>query len=433
MVSRGEYQRQLAGLVAAANANNLKFGDILPDDLKAYFQEMTELKHAQEYIRELEEHEKALEAENDNLKKDLGAKQMEIDNLPTEHEARLVELHQTERQVAMWKSTFKDSEKRADRYRKQLDDVVRQQQATASAATKIEDLNTQIGDQQVLIDKLIAENQKYEMIFEQLRESDLKALERKEKQLAKKDEMLAELRQQVKDAQLCYYTFGDQLFDNNDDAKTLVDDTHNDTPKETPDDNESLALQEQNIDVLQQNLALLQDNQALEDQYVMVKIELSELKAAYDFSPAQDYKTQLFAAAISEIKTVNRFYTAAFKVLNGFAKAFHTTKTELSSAGYISDQLDMAQDALVGYSSVKQVVRAITDVPSLDTDQVALYQELDSLGASAADLMSSLEIFSTGFWRFLSQLSDDPKLLSQLNGALCDAGQPCVVDLCICD
>lgn len=423
MVDRNGYQKQLAALVAVANAHNLRFDEILPNDLKAHVLETDELKRARKYIKELEEREKTLQAENDHLKKELSEKQMAIDNLPTEHEARKIELHQTQRQVEMYKTNSENSSKRADHYRKQLHDIVEQKQAAASAAEKIQNLNIQIEEQQAVIDKLVDDNRKSEVMSEYLRESDLKTLKRKDKQLAKKDKMLAELRQQVKDAQSCHATSGDQWTDDTDDTKTLVGDMAED----------SLVLQEQNIDLLQQNLALAHDNQALTDQYVMAKIQISEMKAAYDCSVAQHCKSQLFAAAVSEIKTMNRFYTAAFAVLNNFATAFHATEADFPSATYMSDQLNAAQDALAGYVSVKQIVRAVTDGLPTDADQVALYAELDSLGASAADSMSSLEVLSTGFWRFLNQLSDDPKLLSQLNGALCDAGQPRVVNMYICD
>lgn len=420
MVGRGDYQKQLAALVAAANASNLQFDDILPDDLKAHFQEMSELKRAREYVKELEEREQALQVENNALKKDLTDKQMEINNLPEEHQARKVELHQSQRQVELYKETSEDLSKRVARYRKQLEDIVGQQQATASATEKTEDLQNQIQDQQAVIDKLMRDNRESEAVFEQLRESDLKALERKDKQLAKKDETIAELRQQVKDALACHNAPEDQSTGGlDDDVETMVEDMPNDP----------LDLWQQNIDLLQQNLSLSQDKEALEDRCTMVTIELSELKAAYDYSPAQDCKAQLFAAVISEIKTMNRFYTGAFDVLDVFAKAFHAATADIPSSAYIDNQLDMAQDALAGHNSVKQVVRAVTDASSTDADQVALYEELDSLSSTAADSMSSLEVLNTGFWRFLNQLSDDPKHLSSLNGALCDAGRPGVANL----
>lgn len=430
MLGRGEYQKQLAALVASANANNLKFDDILPDGLKEHFQEMTELQRAREYVKDLEEREKGLLAEKDALKMELSEKQIEIDNLPTEHQARKVELHQAERQIALYKETSEDLAKRAERYRRQLEDVVVQKQAGASATEKIEHLNTQIIDQQAVIDKLMDDNRKFEVMFQQLREADVKALDHKEKQLAKKDEMLAELRQQLKEAQVCKTASGttwSESLDEFDDAETLVDGMSDD----------SLALQEQNIDLLQQNLSLSHDKEALQDECVMAKMEIAELKAASDDTKTQyhinqDRKAQLLAAAISEVKTLNRFYKAGFDVLNHFAEAFHTEKADMPSNTYIEEQLDTAQDALAGYISVKQVVRAVTDVTCADEDQVALYKELDSLGASAADSMSSLEILSTGFWRFLGQLSDDPKLLSHVNGALCDAGRLRAVELYSC-
>ena len=434
MSGRGEYQKQLTALVAAAKANDLTLEDILPDNLEEHFQEMAELETYRKYIKELEDREKELQTAKEILTKNLDEKQIEIDNLPAEYQVMRVDLQQAQRQIFLYKETSDDLQKRVERYRHQLKDIVDKQQADASAAGKIEDLQTQIEDQQTVINKLMDDNRKSEAMFEQLRESDTKALKRKDKQLAKKDkeltekeEMLAKLHQQVQEANNVKAALDDTnslLTDDNADMETLVD--------VLPDD--SLAVWEQNIDLLQQNLSLVEQHQALEEHHIAVKSQLYEIMATYEYAAAQDCKAQLFAAAVSETKTLNRFYKASFDVLDSFAKAFHSPEADIPSLSYITAQLDTAQEALAGYDSVKKVVRAITDGSGNDDlDQVAFCKELDSLAASAADSMSSLEILHNGLWSFLHQLSGDPKMLSDLNGALCDADRVRVVDIYSCD
>ncbi|KAH6644574.1 Spt20 family-domain-containing protein [Boeremia exigua] len=397
MANRDDFQKQLAALVADAKANNLHFGDILPDSLKEHIHG-----RAREYIKELEAREKVLQADKDAMTKELYKKQAEIDNLPAEHEARKVDLQQAERQIALHKEMSVNLTQRVDRYRRQLDDIVDQKQADVANAEKIEFLKTQTKDQQAIIKKLMEDNRKSEAMFEILREADAKALERKDEQLAKKDielgeknVLLAELRQ------IAY------------DAETHVD--------SSPDD--SCELLEENIVLMSQNVSLSDDNEAWKEQYSIVKVQLIELTELYERAEVhQRNRAKLFAAAVSEIKTLSRFYKAAFSVLNDFANDFNAAKASVPSPIDVESRLHAAHDALAGYASIRKVVRADTDRPSNDEEEVTLCKELDSLGTSAADSMISIEVLSTGLWRFLAQLSDDPKLLSQLNSVLYPSG-----------
>lgn len=424
MAGRGEYQKQLAVLVAAAKANNLKFKDIVPDDVQEEFLEKKQLKEALEHVKDLEDREKEMRAANETLAKELDEKQSEIDNLPIEYQSMKIDLQQAQRQISLHKDTITDLNKRVERYRAQAKDIVDAKQADAAAAEKIENLQMGIKDQQTLINKLMDDNRKSEAMFEQLREVDAKALERKDsllakkdKELAKKEDLLAELRQRAQKTHNATVAREDIVFvssDDDDGTKTFVDASQD----------ELLATQEQNIDLLQRNLSLSVQNRALEEQHIQMKTQLYETLAS------QEYSDRSFAAIVSETKTLFRFYQASSQVLGSFAKSFSSSKADIPSLAYIESQLDAAQEALNGYFEVQKVVRAINNQPDKNAmDQVALYKELDSLAATASDSASSLEILHSGLWTFLNQLSDNPKMLSDLNGALCDIGRLPFVDL----
>lgn len=428
MAGRGEYQKQLAVLVAAAKANNLKFKDIVPDDLQEEFLEKKQLKEALEHIKDLEDREKELRAAKETLAKELDEKQSEIDNLPTEYQSMKIDLQQAQRQISLHKDTITDLNKRVERYRAQAKDIVDTKQADAAAAEKIENLQMGIKDQQTVINKLMDDNRKSEVMFKQLREADASALERKDnllakkdKELAKKEDLLAELRQRAQKTHNATVARDGIVFvssDDDDGTKTLVDASQD----------ELLATQEQNIDLLQRNLSLSVQNRALEEQHIQMKTQL------YQTLASQEYSDRSFAAIVSETKTLFRFYQASSQVLGSFAKSFSSSKADIPSLAYIESQLDAAQEALNGYFEVQKVVRAINNQPDKNAmDQVALYKELDSLAATASDSASSLEILHSGLWSFLNQLSHDPKMLSGLNGALCDIARVPCVDLNSCD
>lgn len=434
MVDRGEFQKNMAAFMAVAKAKDLKFEEFLPEEILEHFQEMTELTTAREYIKELEDREKKLQAANETLTNDLDKKQTEIDNLPTEYQALKVDLQQAQRQIALYKETSEDAQGRVERYRCQLNNIVGRQQTDTAAAGKIEQLQTQVENQQAVINKLMIDNRKSETIFEQLRESDTKAIEQKDKQLAKKkkelaekDKLLAELYLQVQEAYHSKAVFDDAdsvYFDNTDDAETLVDELQNDI----------LEMQQQNINLLQQNLALAEHNRALEDQNTVLQEQLRHMSQSIESTSVKDYTTQLSAAAVSETKSLNRFYEALYEVLAAFAKTFQaSSQGDIPSLSHLIRQLDAAHDALDDFCTAKKVRASTGESGEVDEDQMALRKELDSMAASAAESIISIEILHSGLWSFIQQLSDDPKMLSDLNGMLCDANYVPVVDIDCCD
>jgi myosin heavy subunit len=390
MSGRGDYQKRLAALMSAAAADNLTFEDILPAEIEERFKELAELKQARVFIAELELRETELQTVNETLQNEVEKKQKAIDNLPDDHVARLTELHQAYRQIELHKQTEVHLNERAERYRQQLDDNVGKQHANTSAAAKIEALQAQVEHQQGTIAKLMDDNRKSEAIYKQLRESDKHTLESKTEQLAKKEALIAQLHQQIDDA-----------------TDTLL------TLKEC----DPLAVQEENVGLLSRNLSLSEENKALQDQYTMVKEQLGEILAT-----GQDgRKAQLFAAAISETKTLNRFFLNAFEVLKAFSCSFQTTPMR----SIIEFHLDAAQEALAGCRAVKEAVRPDTDgAGDHDLEEYTLCKELDSMAVSAGVAMDSLEAVHGGFWKFINRLSEDPKVLSEVNAELVEQGRP---------
>lgn len=408
MAGRGAYQKQIAAIITAAAADSLTIDDILPHEIQEHFHDLVELKRARAYILELEGREKELQAAKETLTSTLANMRLKIDDLPTEHQARKTELQQAYRQIALHKETSDNLNQRVQRYQQQLKNTVDKRQTDDSTAKQIKELHTRVADQQAIIAKLLEDHRESEALYETIQQCDKNALELKDNELAKKDhqlmqqdDLIAQLRLDVQDA---------------------IDD------KAALEELDPVALQEENIGLSSQNLSLSEDNQALQDQYDIVKEQLGKLMAAQ----GKDPKAQLFAAAISETKTLNRFYKAAFQVLNALSGTLHED-AKIPSRSFIENHLDAAQEALNGCRVVKDVMRAGTDVAGvLDPDQAALCTELDTMAKSAADAMISIETLHNGFWEFLNQLSDDPKLLSELNYVLCESDRVSTVNMYSC-
>jgi hypothetical protein len=216
-----------------------------------------------------------------------------------------------------------------------------------------------------------------------------------------------------------------------DDEETLLDEANDD----------HLEVQQENIELLQQNLALSEDNNALKDQNAALNSQLYKVVELYEMSlshqpvPSEAPKAQLLINAVPEAKPLNRFHQIFRQVIGVFAQMFRiSSQEEALPLSNLANQLDAAQNALDDYYVAKDVMRAITEEADYDdTDQIALRKELDSMAQSASESLFSLNILYTDFWGFLNQLSNDPKMLSSLNGALCDADRIHVIDLDSCD
>ena len=435
MTSRGEYKKQLAVLVAAAKANNLSFEDILPEKMLDHLKQMAELKTAREHIEQLEEREKDLKATNETLTNNIKEKQHEIDNLPAEYQALKVDLQQAQRQISLYRTTSEDAQERVERYRRQLDVIVGKQQADTFAAGKIEDLQIQIEEQQILINKLVEDNRKTKAMYEQLHDSDAKALERKDKQLANKEKELADKNEMLAGH---HQRWADHIpvrtadsssvpFNDADDEATLLDEVNDDY----------LEVQEQNIQLLQKNVALEENNAALKEQNDTLIAQLYKIIALQEQSLSaqptapQAPTTQNFTSIVPEAKSLNRFYDTIRQILGVFAQIFQASSNHESiPLSDLEAQLDDAQLALEDYYVAKEWMRAdIQKSGYEDADQIALRKELGSMARSGFDSLSSLNTLYTGFWTFVNQLSEDPKTLSSLNGALCDVGRVQVIEL----
>lgn len=434
MAGRGEYQKQMTAILAAAKAKDLDFEDILPEEMLEHFHEMTELQAARELIRELEARENELRTANEALTKEVHKKQEEIDDLPEGVKALELELKQAQRQIKLHKEVAEDARERAERYQRQLKEIASKRQADISAADKIEHLQTEVKDQQDFIAKLVEDHRAAETISAQLRESDLEALAKKDKQLAKKDkeltekdELLAKIREEAEEIKSIKAELDDACSGVSFETETLVEDLADDT----------LVVQQENIELLQRNLELEQRTKDLEGQLTATKLQLNQVCSSLaheQFMSSEDRKARLSAALLSELKPLNRFYKSVFLITDAYAKIFHaTSEDDIPSLDYVRGLLDITQNALDDYWEVNKLMRSVTQSTADDMDQTALHKELDALAESAYDSQLNLEGIQLGFWSFLNQLSEDPKMLSNLNGVLCAAPRLHMIELISCD
>jgi hypothetical protein len=149
-----------------------KVEQVIPEELQVQFQEMTELKAAREFIKDLESREQDLLIQNANLSDKLRSKQDEIDNPPAEIESLKMDLQQAHRDIAF----YKDLAQNAERYLRKLDSTVQAQVASDKAAATIERLQAHVEYQQTIIARLQSENFKQAQLFDQLHGGDMQVM-----------------------------------------------------------------------------------------------------------------------------------------------------------------------------------------------------------------------------------------------------------------
>jgi hypothetical protein len=213
----------------------------------------------------------------------------------------------------------------------------------------------------------------------------LKVIEQKDKELAKQDELLAEVRKIADEAMLTMDGTGCAGDTMSDDSITLFD-----------------GLQEENLDLKEQNLDL-------EERQFATKSQLNRMSLSHEQAiSSETRKAQLCVAAVSEIKPLNCFYNAMLQVLGVYVQLFGASSNDIPDLSLIDGMLDEAHEALEFYCEMNKVMRAGI-------------KELEVLAKHAADSQTTLDAIRSGFVGFLGNLFYDPKMLMKMNG------MPCVV------
>jgi hypothetical protein len=183
MSSFGDMQKRLSHALAEARAQEYKIEEVITERMHDHFQKM-ELKAAREYIEEVEGREKDLQAENSNLLNKLKVKEDEMKDLLEDFKVKEVDLQQALRSINYYKGLAEDSQRRAQRYQRNLAVAVKDQVTSDEAIAKIERLQTQLKQHEATILKLQDENRKVAETFDQLRAQDAKAMEENEAKVA---------------------------------------------------------------------------------------------------------------------------------------------------------------------------------------------------------------------------------------------------------
>jgi chromosome segregation ATPase len=169
MSTLGDMQKQLSHIVEEAKTKGYKIEDVIPENMQNHFSEMTELNAARQYIHEIQAREQDLQIDNNALRAKIKEKEAEINDQPAEFKALKVDLQQAYRQIDYYRDLSEDSQRRAQRYHRDLSLAVKDQIAFNEAIAKIERLQNELGQHQSTIRQLQTENERTAETFAHLR------------------------------------------------------------------------------------------------------------------------------------------------------------------------------------------------------------------------------------------------------------------------
>jgi myosin heavy subunit len=347
MYSLGSMQQQISQTLTAAKTQGYKVEQVIPEELQVQSQEMTELKAAREFIKDLESRKQDLLIQNANLSNKLRSKQDEIDNPPAEIESLKMDLQQAHRDTAFYKDLAQNAERRAERYLRKLDSTVQAHVASDKAAATIERLQAHVEYQQTIIARLQSENFKQAQLFDQLRAGDMQVMAENNRKAAAALQEASWVEFESEQVTEVY----DGLID-------TIETSHADTT------------------------ALLNTRTAL-----------------------LHHQETLYSGIVSEVTPLTRFFTRALAVLQIYQVLFQTlSDPESSGITSLPPQIDtLLSNAAEDLKQYVVVHAALSGFP-----EERVRNQLHELSGSANGMLSSFRYINRDVHTFLQRVKSDP-------------------------
>lgn len=367
MSSLGEIQTQLSALFTTIKAQGFKLEDVLPQEMQDHFQDMTALKDARGYIKEIEAQEKELHAANATLKAQLQAKQAEIDDQPAEFKALEVELQQAKRRIDYYKAISEHEQARADRCERKLKEVTKLQTAAEDDARKIQRLQKDVADREASAFKLLEQNRSLTAQYEA-------ELERSAKLIEEKDNAIFALR---------------HLANRLEAEKIQVDESS-----------------EEEIGTYGSLLETLEQEKESSAQVANSKTVM--------FYSQQEFNDKLYSTITSELIPLNRFFDQVIDILAAYQNVFKDISDphSLSTTRIPQDiytLLDIADEHICAYEQISADLQANSDVKKYGLAQEAVVNQVGEIAKAAGLVLNELNIFTNGMRAYLERARSDSK------------------------
>ncbi|CAI9625928.1 unnamed protein product [Alternaria burnsii] len=350
MSTLGDMQKQLSYIVEEAKTKGYKIEDVIPENMQNHFSEMTELNAARQYIHEIQAREQDLQIDNNALRAKIKEKEAEINDQPAEFKALKVDLQQAYRQIDYYRDLSEDSQRRAQRYQRDLSLAVKDHIAFDEAIAKVERLQNELGQHQSTIRQLQTENERTAETFAHLRAQDARLIAAKEAQFAN---IMSHTSQIENENELFNETF-----------TTLIDKLEFEVSSAATSVNDKATL--------------------------LRKMEI------------------LHNAIFSEVAPLNRLFSRALKVLQIYQMLFKSLSNPCSpDIASLPLELDpLIEDAMQDLYVYNEVHRTMCQDSGLAGEHIRVH--LNGISKSANDMLQSLSSIKGDMANFLARLKKEP-------------------------
>ncbi|KAF2714914.1 hypothetical protein K504DRAFT_445839 [Pleomassaria siparia CBS 279.74] len=320
---------------------------------------MTELKAAKKYIKNAEEREKELRAENERLTEELTAAKTADGNEPDDFKQLKMELAIKDKHVEFLRGLLDASEDRASKFNRKLVDALSKQAKEDVKAAQIEALELKVAQQRAKISELVDSSEIATEVIDMYRDNHMVEMKHK-------DMEMMELEKQTK-AALDY-------------AARI--------------ESESEAFEATYNDLIQR----------IEHEHGDVAAALN--KAAERFRITE--KEQ--CAAVSEINILKRFLTQSHSALRFYQQIFQQLfNNSQNKVVWLPDTLRMLQNSAKEECAAFKEVHKAFDAEGLD--RCVVRDELENLAITADGMHATMEQMYVDVSKFLMDLRKSPDLL----------------------
>jgi DNA repair exonuclease SbcCD ATPase subunit len=350
MDTLGDMQKQLSEIIVNAKVKGYKIEDVIPKEMHDHFKEMGELQTAREFIQEIQSREHDLQADNNFLQAKLKEKEAEIDDQPADFEALKVDLQQAHRQIDYYRELGEDSQRRAQRYQRELSVAIKDQAASNELIAKLERLQNELNQQHCTIQQLLTENERAAKNFADLRAQDAKLIAANEAKVAA---TLSHASQVENESEQFSATF-----------TTLIDN---------------------------------------------LESEISSAAASLNDKATLIHKTEtLYNAIVSEVAPLNRFFSRAFKMLHVYQILFQSlSDPHAPDIASLPLELDpLMEGATQDLYVYNEVHRTMCEDAGIAGERARTH--LNGISRSATDMLLSFEGIKADVATFLARLKKEP-------------------------
>ncbi|KAF2277196.1 uncharacterized protein EI97DRAFT_457904 [Westerdykella ornata] len=302
-----EYRNRMLEVWKEALSNGCRPEELIPEEMQDHF--LTKLRNAESLVKDLQEREKLLEAEKAELERALADEKQKVEDMPEEHKQLIVDKQQLERHVECLRIALESEEKRAINFEKRYKAVTER--------------------------LVVADNHKAKV---EAQAAEIERLEDKVHRLYEEKDQLHELNNDLVNKNES--GFREQL-------GHLREALHEADQREHQLQNEIMSLKRIET-VYNELVASLESQQLLtEDQMVKEKVHNRQ-------------NAQLNIAAVSEIKTITKYFIFALKALNSHATIIETLLGGSNKYLWLPDDhnknMQDAADQLAGFVDIRTAI-----------------------------------------------------------------------------